>query len=245
MGEDRQKLLTHLKRKLGGNSEFYLEFVDWNVECVNHTETIITFSSSSFESVGENYPLNRIVYLNDPKVLKEFKAILGRKKATIQFELDGDGIFVHYEYERIRKTGIMYLDKHGNEKERREKIVEKGSLHLGESVIAKDTEGFCLKHFDVLWRFSPLNGGDNVLPIIEREKEIPLTKFEFDVIQIDDVFFNKNDILKMLQIFKNDATIIYCEEDPAHGVAVFNSPEVEIDVFMTTVQEHKNENSRV
>lgn len=212
---------------------------------------MFSFSSTPLESVEENYPLNTIVRLNDPKVLKEFKTLLGRKKAIIEFEKkslmeevnETEGLFCNYEYEVLQNTGIKYLDKKsGKEKEKREKRLCKGNIFLGECVPHDKVEGFYHSHLNVLWRFSPLDEGNNILPNMEHEKEVPLTKFEFDVIQIDDILFNKNDILKMLQVFKNDITTLYCEEDPAHGVAVFSSSELDIEVFMTTVQEHKNKN---
>lgn len=205
---------------------------------------MFTFSSSSFESVisDENNASGRIVYLDDVNVLKEFKSLLGRKKAAIEFEFDGDVIFCRYEYEYFRKTGETYFDKEGKEKEKREKTTNKGHVYLGKTFSAEDLdpEHFYHKWLNALWRFDPLCGGENILPKLVKETEVPSTKLELDVFQMDNVLFNKNDILRMLQVYKANITELYCEYDVAHGVAAFFTPEIDIDVYMTTVEKYED-----
>lgn len=220
-----------------GSSNLYLEFTGWYIDCVSYTDTIITINQITLETAGENAPSDVVVYLDDPDILRELKTVLGRKKALIGFESTDEGILCHYAYEALVKTGEIV-----DGKERREKTIVTDCISFGKGISSSELgQRFHHRNTSVLWRFSPLNQDNNVLPLLKEQKKIPLGKLNFDVIEIEGVLFNKQDVLKMLQVFKNNITQLYCEYDPAHGVACFTSPELDIEVSMTTVQELKEE----
>ncbi len=233
---EREKIYYHLTHSL--SNLITLEFDECDLCLRSYTDTMMSFSRHSFYAIHEdNYPLNNYLIIEDTEHLKFLKSLLKRKKATIGFKLEADGIYLCYDYDTYEKE-LKLLDNN-EQKIVKRKVNKSGTLLLGRALEEKDLPDNARLAITYVERESVFSADyGEVYQKLLTEAHVDITKFEFEVISLDSILVNKRDVIKMLNVFEKNINFLYFSYEPNTKIVSFDSPESFLTIYSTAVSRY-------
>lgn len=230
LGKERVELAYHLTHALTVSMlppQIFIELYSDYLNCWTLNNTMASFSRHWFESSCEEPVPDVIAHIEDKEILKEFKQLLKRKTAGIEFEVRGDLLVCTYEYTVTKKT-----------EDGRKKVLSEGELVLGEDRLERpstlETVLSCCGegNYDKVFEAS-------ILPAVQEAIKTEDSKYEYDVISIEDILLSKKDLRKLMRVYGDNVEGLYMSYNVADNIVSVDCPNSPIVVYMQVVEKIK------